>query len=308
MAAGEFDVMSIPRTRDEFRAQLQERGLRGSTLDTAIGQILGEAENDILRGLQQTGNTQAVNAFKTATAFWQKRVDTIDNFFSPILGKNAPKSGEQVVTGLERLADKKTGNASQLVGIMKSMPPREANSIRATIINRMGNATKGSANNTDEATFSFDTFLTNWNNMSPRAKAAMFPTESREALNKLVTVSQGVKAAGSSANRSNTAGAVVSQTAISGLLGWFIDPFTAVAAAGGQYAVGRLLASPKFARLLANAPKQNTPQARQALSSRLGNLAQAEPTLAREIGIYRQALAANDNPASRLAAEEQQPE
>ena len=306
MANGQFDVMSIPRTRDEFRAQLQERGLRGSTLDTAIGQILREAEGDILNGLQQSGNTRAVGAFKTATEFWQKRVDTIDNFFSPILGKNAPKSGEQVVTALERLANPMTGNSAQLVGIMKAMPPQEANSVRATIINRMGSATAGSANDTAKPTFSFDTFLTNWNNMSPRAKGAMFPPETRAALNDLAKVSQAVKEAGGSANRSNTTGAVTVQGLLSTAGYWFLEPFTLGTGLLAQYGAGRLLASPKFARLLAGAPRQSTPAAEQAFSARLSGLAKAEPTLAREIGLYQQALTANDNnTVGALAAQEE---
>jgi hypothetical protein len=295
MAAGQFDVMSIPRTRDEFRSQLQERGLRGSTLDTAIGQILREAEQDILNGLQASGNTRAVGAFKTASEFWKKRVETIDDFFSPILGKNAPKSGEQVVTALERLANPQTGNASQLVGIMKAMPPREANSVRATIINRMGTATPGAAVDKQAPTFSFDTFMTNWNNMSPRAKAAMFPPEHRAAINDLAKVAEAVKAAGSSANRSNTAGALTTQGVISTLGWWALEPLQLGSGLVAQYAVGRLMASPKFARMLARAPRQNTPQAKKAFSAQLGNLAKAEPALAREIGLYQQALAANDN-------------
>jgi hypothetical protein len=305
MAGRQFDVMSIPRTRDEFRALLQETGLRGSTLETAVKQILDKAEGDILNGLRQSGNDRAVGAFKTATDYWRKRVETIDEFFSPILGKNAPKSGEQVVTALERLANPQTGNASQLVGILKAMPPKEAASVRATLINRMGRASAGSANNTDNATFSFETFLTNWNNMSPRAKAAAFPPETRKALNDLVTVSEAVKQSGASANRSNTAGALTVQGVIS--LGAFVDPLSTAAATGGQYVVGRLLASPKFARLLAGAPRNASPQARKAFDAQLTKLAAAEPTIAREIGLYQRALAANDNPASRLAAEEQQP-
>lgn len=307
MASGEFDVMSIPRTRDEFRTQLQERGLRGSTLDTAIKQILNEAENDILNGLQQSGNARAVGAFKTATEFWRKRVETIDQFFDPVLGKNAPKSGEQVITALENMANPRTGNASRLAGIMKAMRPEEASSIRATIINRMGRATAGSANNRDEATFSFNTFATNWNNMSARAKAVMFPKEQREALNDLMRVSTAVKEAGASANRSNTAGAIAVQAAISTPVAWFLHPLATGSLAIGQYATGRLLASPKFARLLANAPRNRTPATEQAFNARLANLAKAEPQLAQEIGIYQRALAANDNTAGALAAEEQQP-
>jgi hypothetical protein len=306
MASGDFDVMSIPRTRDEFRALLQETNLRGTTLDTAVKQILREAEGDILNGLVQSGNTRAAQAFKTASEFWAKRVETIDDFFNPILGKNAPRSGEQVVSAMERLANPKTGNASQLVGIMKAMPPREAASVRATIINRMGRATAGSANNLDDATFSFDTFMTNWNNMSPRAKAAMFPPEHRQALNDLATLSRAVKEAGSSANRSNTAGAVTVQAAISAPQLYFLEPLTAVGLAGGQYAVGRLLASPKFARVLARAPRQNTPQARQAFSQQLSGLARTEPALARELGVYQRALTANDNNAVGTLAAEQE--
>ncbi|MCR4299406.1 MAG: hypothetical protein NUV75_11785, partial [Gallionella sp.] len=300
LADGSFELMSIPRTRDELRAQIQERGLRGSTLDTAMKQILKASEDDILNGLRQAGQDDAANAFQTANKFWQKRVETIDEVLEPILGKGTPRSGEKIVSAIERMANPKTGDSAQLRRLFDAMPEKEAQSVRATVINRMGRPTAGAADNADDVGFSFNTFLTNWNNMSPRAKATLFPKESRKALDDLVTVSTAVKQAGSAANTSNTARAIGVQGVIS--LGAFIEPMAVLSITGGQYAVGRLLASQKFARILAGAPKVATPQARKAVSTRLGNLAKAEPALAREIGLYQQAM--NDNVGSSIAAEE----
>lgn len=300
MADGSFELMSIPRTRDELRAQIQERGLRGSTLDTAMKQILKASEDDILNGLRQAGQDDAANAFITANKFWQKRVETIDEVLEPILGKGSPRSGEKIVSAIERMANPKTGDSAQLRRLFDAMPEKEAQSVRATVINRMGRPTAGAADNADDMGFSFNTFLTNWNNMSPRAKATMFPKESRKALDDLVTVSTAVKQAGSAANTSNTTRALTVQAAITSLA--FFEPLTAMSVTGGQYAVGRLLASPKFARILAGAPKVATPQARKAVATRLGNLAKAEPALAREIGLYQQAM--NDNAGVAAAAEE----
>lgn len=305
MASGKFEVDGIRAFRTRLRNELTERGLRGTPQDVTYGRILEAAENDMMSGLRAAGKDDAAQALRTASAFWKKRVETIDEVLEPVLGKNSPKSGEQILTSLERLANPKTGDSARLRRLFEAMPEREASAVRATIINRLGRKTPGAADNADEATFSFNTFLTNWNNMSPKAKATLFPKESREALDKLAVVSRGVKEAGGAMNTSNTAGALVSQGAISGALWWIADPLTALGAAGGQYMIGKLLASPKVARIIAGAPKVNTRQARRALSARLGNIAKAEPAIANEIGLFQRALAANDNPASRLAAEDE---
>lgn len=301
MAGGRFEVDGIRAFRSRLRNELTERGLRGTPQDAAFSRILRAAEEDMVSGLQASGKDNAARALRTAADFWRKRVETIDEVLEPVLGKNSPKSGEQIITALERLANPKTGDANRLRRLFDAMPKDEAASVRATLINRMGRPTAGASQNADEAGFSFNTFLTNWNNMSPRAKATMFPKESRESLDKLVTVSKAVKEAGSSLNTSNTAGALTVQGILTTGL-WYLEPITAVAGAGGQYAIGKLLASPKFARILAGAPKAATPQARKVISARLSGLAKAEPMLAREIGLYQKAI--NDNVGIAAAAED----
>src|SRR5690606_32868337 len=126
---------------------------------------------------------------------------------------------------LERMAKPDSGNAANLRRLMQAMPKEEANSIRATVINRLGRPTKGSSEAQDA--FSFNTFLTNWNNMSMPAKRTMFPGETIEALEKLATVSQGVKRAGADMNTSNTARVLTSQAVISGGF-WLLDPLAAI--------------------------------------------------------------------------------
>lgn len=304
IAEGEFSIPGIRAMRTDLREQIVARGLRSSPSDRIYNRVLQEAEEDAIAGLRERGLDNAAGAMQTARDFWRQRVETIDEVLDPLIGKNAPRSGEQILASLERMARPDSGNAANLRRLMQAMPRGEANAVRATVINRLGRPTVG-AGEVDREGFSFATFLTNWNNMSPRARATMFPQESRNALDDLATVAAGVKQAGSAANTSNTAGALAVQGIMTTGL-WYLEPMTAIAGLGSQYVVGRLLASPNFARTLARAPRQNTPQARRALDVQLGNLAKAEPTIAREIGIYRQALAANDNNAVGSVAAEQE--
>jgi hypothetical protein len=302
MAARQFEVEGIRQTRTALREQLQERGLRGSATDKVMGEILQAATDDLFDGLTAAGKQNAADALRTANAFWKKRVETIDQVLEPILGRN--RSGEQIVTAIEGLAKPKTGNASRLRQLFDAMPANEARSLSATIITRMGQPTAGAAEK--GAGFSFNTFLTNWNNMSPRARATMFPDETRAALDKLATVSRGVKQAGSAMNTSNTAGALTAQAVISGVP-WLIDPMTAIGLTGSQWVVGRLLASPRVARWIAGAP--SNPQARSAYIARLGGIARAEPAIANEIGIFEKAIrAANDNATTVSGVAAQEPE
>lgn len=307
MAAGKFEIEGIRQTRTALRESLTERGLRGSATDKVFGDILEAATGDMYDGLTSAGKQNAAGALKTANAFWRKRVETIDEVLEPVIGKNAPRSGEQIVTAIENMANPKTGNGARLRQLFQAMPEGERRSVAATVINRLGLPTKGAAEVADGSGFSFNTFLTNWNNVSPQARRAMFDSETVEALNKLATVSRGVKQAGAAANTSNTARAIGVQAVMSPLL-WVVNPLAAVGGGATQYAVGKLMASPRFARWLAGAPKNATPQAQKAYIARLGGIARAEPAIANEIGLFTRAANDNAGIATRSVAEDQPPQ
>lgn len=296
MANGQFAIPGIRLMRSELRERIQEAGLRGSLSDTVYNEIVQAAERDMINALQSSGRQNAANALKTATDFWRTRVETIDQVLEPVLGRNSPRSGEQIVTALERMASPKSGNEQNLRRLLQAMPRSEADSVRATIIHRLGRPSPGAGEVLDETSFSFEQFLTNWNAMSPRARATAFPRGSIDALNDLATVAASIKRAGQSMNTSNTTRAMGVQAAISGGLFW-LEPLTAIGGAAGQYSVGRLLASPRFARWLSGSTRVTNARAQQAYISRLGDIARAEPTLARDLEALRAGLAANDNAA-----------
>jgi hypothetical protein len=128
------------------------------------------------------------------------------------------------------------------------MTDEEAGSIRATLIDRLGRARPG-AQTAEGGQFSAGTFLTNWNKMTPRARASLFPDKGlRNDLNDIATLAEGTSGSQRLQNTSNTAGALMGSA--QGNLAvqspaWFLT--------GGvvQHLTGRLMASPRFARILA---------------------------------------------------------
>lgn len=306
MQSGSFPIAGIRAMRTRLRDEIQQAGLRGSDRDRIFGQVVDAAQTDMVNALNAAGRQNAAAALQTANNFWRTRVETIDQVLEPVLGRNAPRSGEQIVSALERMASEGSGNEQNLRRLLRAMPKDEANNVRASIINRLGRPRSGAGEVLDEGSFSFDTFLTNYNSMSARARATLFPQETRDALNHLANVAAGVKRAGQSMNHSNTARAVGVQAAVSGGLFW-VEPITALAGAAGQYGVGKLMASPRFARWLAGSTRVTNPAAQRAYVERLGAIARTEPGISAQVEALQSALlGANDNAVVTGAAAEPQ--
>jgi len=80
----------------------------------------------------------------------------------------------------------------------------------------------------------------------------------------------------------------------------------ALAVAGAQFGAGKLLASPKFARIVASSLELPAERQGRFLTERLGRLAGQEANIANEVTqVQKMIQAANDNPSGALAAEEQ---
>lgn len=278
MAKGTFDVAGVRASRSRLREEADFKGLRGSDTNRRYKMVMDAASEDIVDGLTKAGKEGAARAFKTADAFWRKRVETIDEVLEPLLGKNSQKSGENIVSAFERMANKETGNAENLRRLMQALPKAEARNIRATVIQRLGRPTAANAN---DAEFSLGKFLTDYNKMSSKAKSLVFTGESRKALDDLAKIAKESKDADRLLNTSNTARSVGVQAAISGTAGLLISPFMAGTIAGGQFALGKLLASPKFANWLAKMPAN--PAAQKQYAKRLSAIASAEPVIANDI-------------------------
>jgi hypothetical protein len=256
------------------------------------------------------GRDEAADTFRAADKLWSERIEVIDQTLKPIIGKDGLKSGEQVLSAIESMTRGQGGGNVRLSRLLSTLPAEEAGAVRATLIDRLGRAKPGSQDAQGEA-FSAATFLTNWNRMTPQARASMFPDKStRDALLDLATIAEGTKRGQSLANTSNTGVAVNAAEMIRGGAnvaalgaGAMANIPLTLLGAGGVFLTGKLMASPRFAKLLATTAKMPPQAANRRFTEQLGILATREPALQGDINALLQA--ANDNPASRLATEEQ---
>jgi hypothetical protein len=273
--------------------------MRSTPAQRVLGIVANAIGDDINAGLQQAGRGNAAQAFKTADNYWRDRVQYIDNVLEPVIGKG--KSGESVLKSVEQMARGEGKGVQTLMKLMRSVDKEELSDIQATIIDRMGKATAGQQG-AEGSTYSASTFLTNWNKMSGKGKAAIFPDANvRKNLNELAMIADNMKQASKYSNTSNTAGGIISQTMISGGLG-MASPTALILGSGAQYLSGRALSSPRLTAWLAKVPAN--PQAQAAHIKRLDAIAAAEPIIANDIASIKQYLS-NAPGLSQAAASDQ---
>lgn len=282
LAIGPVSVAGIRNMRTVLRQEFIKDGLVGSDLERRVNQVLDGASNDVVNGLKTQGKDDAARYFAQADAAWKTRAETISNVIKPLIGtRDNPKSGEQIAKALT--ADLQ-GNQARAVKFIRALPASEGQDVRASIIGALGKGAPGTQNAAGDS-FSLNQFLTQWNKIGPTAKRAYFDDETRTALEDLAKVAQGSREAGTYANRSNTGGALGGlATGATGVLG----VATLGKALAVQYGAGRLLASPRFARWLARAPR--TSLSPSAYADRLTRIARADPGIATEALGFRDAL------------------
>jgi hypothetical protein len=166
--------------------------LTGSELVTDIPraqvkQLYGGLSDD-LRGAAQAAGPDAVQAFSRANNYYRAgmaRMDTLAN----VLDKNG--GPEQIFNGA--MSGTKDG-ATRLRSVMQSLQPEQQQVVASTVFQRMGQATAGNQNAAGDV-FSPETFLTNYNRMSPEAKSALFDRfpDLRDQADNLADVAQNLR-------------------------------------------------------------------------------------------------------------------
>ncbi len=298
---GGVSVQGMRDARTLLSQGVYDGKLRSNQEQKLLGDIIEKLSSDIELGLQNAGRGEAARTFKRADTLWRERIQHIDEVLEPVVGK--AKSGEDVLKAVEGMMRGTNGGAARLRGVMKEMPPEQAGNVRATIIDRLGKAGAGAQDETGSA-FSSATFLTNWNKMTPQAKAVLFSEDKlRGNLDDIAKIASATKQAQRYANHSNTSGAITGN--IAGLLGiGYVSPAAAAAGLGGQYLTGKLLASPRFTAWLARAPKNPETQLRYV--EQLGVIASKEPAIAGDARAIQQFLTERlTGSPGRAAASEQ---
>ncbi|WP_299327650.1 hypothetical protein [Parasphingopyxis sp.] len=246
-----------------FRSRIGEMvesaqvGAEGSSR-ASLRRLYGALSDDITETARAV-SPRALALANRAVQYSRGRHSRREGVLRMILGRDFNATPEQAFNAIERLTTQK-GSVSELSRALRSMPASEAASVRATMIERLGLARAG-GQNADGDAFSIATFLTNWNNMSPRARAVLAGNQPTSlALNDLARYAGAAKDSARYANSSNTTGAVLTQSALTSAPAIFMQDLTGVllagTALGAQYGAGRLLASPSVARWMARAPRQ----------------------------------------------------
>jgi hypothetical protein len=247
-------------------------------------------------------------------------MDYIGGTLQRIMGRrNNNQPAEQTWRKFEAMASNR-GDAVGLRKFYATLTPEERADVAATFADDLGK------NNAGE--FSVAHFLSQTEKLSDDAIRTIFGTDGARSIANLRTLGAEVKrVTGAMNSRKSGSGVAV------GYRGWLIDGLFGLAAGGGGVGAGggasaaaiagataaiganamrnavsaRMLTSTRFTNWLKQAPNTTSPQAINRHFDRLGEIAKAEPALAGDIETLRNAImqAANDNPAGRLAAEDQ---
>lgn len=250
----------------------------------ALRKLYGAVTADMEVTAAHTG-PKALQEFRRANQYWRGRESRIDEVFSALLGKDGNRSDEAVFKQINTWAKGEGGDFSRIARTIRSMPDDEANTVRSTIVQRMGMAKPANQDAGGEV-FSPALFSTEWRGMSNRAKNVLFPNaQHRSDLEKLAGITDGMKRANEYQNFSNTSLGVnlTGQGALA-----FAAPVTTAILTGLQFAGGKLLASPKFARIVASSAQLPERTAVQRVSEQLSALARREPLIANDVKAVQQ--------------------
>lgn len=256
-----------------------------------------------MRATASAEGPRALKAFERANDYTRGMEQRREEVLTSLLGKNYDKGDEAAFNQIQSWAKKDTGDWSKLSRAMRSLPEEDANIVRATIVDRLGMARKGSQDAGGEV-FSPAEFMTQWNGMDKRARAILFQGEHRKALDDLATYFSGLK--GASQDFANTSRSGLITSAVGTAASFGMDVMTGTMAAIGQLGAGKFLSSKLFATWMSALSRKPNPAAMLQHIEKLTAVARAEPVIANDIFTLQQRLAESfaQPSALRSAAEE----
>ena len=213
---------------------------------------------------------EAAAAWKRANTYTRagmRRLETIDHVVERNGGPEAIFSA--AISGTKE-------GATTLRAVMQSLPADAQKTVSATVLRRLGRATPGRQNDLGEK-FSTETFLTNWNSMSPQAKGVLFDrygSQFRQDMNQVAKVASNLRDGSKVFQNPSGTGQAAAQTGAA--VGFFTSLATGNAGVAGSIAAGvaganlsaRLLTNPSFVKWLAKTT-QTPPKALPSLVAQL---------------------------------------
>ncbi len=279
-AGGKLPYEALKKLRTLVGREMADSSVMSDVPRSKWKSLYGALSSD-LEAAAKTAGPQATSAYNRANTFTRagmKRLEVLDGVVDKAGG---PEAVYRAAT-----SGSKEG-ASTLRAVMQSLPEDAKRTLSASVMRRMGRATSGRQDDLGEK-FSTETFLTNWNSMSPQAKAALFDRYGkgfRQDMDSIARVASNMRE-GSAVfrNPSGTGQAVAQTSAAVGIITALAagSPATAgaiVAGAGGANLAARVMANPKAVQWLAKTTKAS----RSALPALINQAANSDDEDLREL-------------------------
>lgn len=241
--------------------------------DPVLQRLYGALSEDMGEIAGQAG-PDAARAWQRANTYWRSYRNRVDTQLQPLLSGQRGNIPEQVFRAVESGG---RDGATRLRALRSSVTDDEWNVVSSAALRRMGRARPGQQDELGEV-FSTETFLTNWNNLDPGARDALFGGGRyrglRRDLDAIAQTSARIRQArqflanpsGTAAAQTNTQALMLGAGSIAA--GNFTIPALMAGGFASSDAAARLMTNRRFVRWLAQSTK--TPAER--LPSYLGRL------------------------------------
>jgi len=265
---GKMSYEGLKAIKQSIGNRLSDLQLIGSQEQGLLKQLYKSLSTDIETNVLATGGQKGIQALKRANKVYEAGMQKIDDFLQPIYNKANPD-----LLVRELMAGAREG-ATRLSALKTSFKPEQYKVLVASIIDRMGRIAPGQgiASEVGEEVagqlgrFSSETFLTNWNKLSPAARQTLFsgkgfPKSMVKDMNDLVKVSSVIRESGKTfKNPSGTADRLAAQGMMFGALGGAATGNPQFLAAlplvmFGANVSAKLLTNPRFVSWAAQATK-----------------------------------------------------
>lgn len=252
-ATGKLPYEAIKKLRTLVGGELADHSLMADVPKSKWSALYGALSDD-LGVAAKTAGPDATKAWEWANQFTKSQLSRLEQV-SSIVGKDAPEKIFQAA-----MSGTKEG-ATNLKATIDMIPKDARKTVAATVLRRMGLATPGKQDDLGEA-FSGETFLTNWNRLSPEAKTTLFDRlggDYRSSLDQVAKVANNLREGSKVyANPSGTGAAVSAQVPGYAALVALVTGHPVVAAAVGSAplaanSVARLMTNKKFVTWLSEA-------------------------------------------------------
>jgi hypothetical protein len=286
---GALPYAAVKELRSMVGREISEPTLVSDVQRSKWQALYGALSKD-MEAVAATQGPEAVEAFSRANKYYKSGIKRIDEVLDPLRSKVDPEDVFKAFT------PNSPDQVNKVRAVMRSLNPSERKVVSDAVVNRLGRATPGKQDELGEV-FSSETFLTNYNKLSPGARAQLFPEGMREDMEALAksaaSIRQGAKVF---QNPSGTAGKAATY-GLAGAVGASVATGNVAPLVGagamvaGANISARMLTSAKVVNWLAEA-STSKPEKMPALLARLSTIFNdtKDEALKADLGQYVQSV------------------